>query len=127
MLLVSGCMGRFILILLLVPSVLLAFFTAVDPVVSTAYVPSISIPQTTTQTQNNFEQIGVLTFYPNNTGPVPYLFYSNARGNTESKALVFETVTTNNLSSWGASRVTIVGTLHAEHVVVSSIRYVSGP
>ena len=121
-------MERLILILLLVPSVLLAMFiTQVEPIVSEAYVPTISTAQITVPITNDFNYTGVLVFYPNNTGPVPYLFYTNARGNTESKALVFETVVTNNLSSWSGSRVAIAGALHAEHVVVSSIRYVSGP
>ena len=121
-------MGRFILILLLVPSLLIAFFTTqVEPTISEAYVPNPPAPQVTPDSLNDFNETGVLTFYPNNSGPVPYLFYTDERGNTVSKALVFMTLTTNSLSSWSGSTVTIVGHLDAEHVLVSDITYVSGP
>lgn len=74
-----------------------------------------------------FNETGTLVFYPNNIGPVPYLFYQDQKGNTVAKALVFPGESPNNFSSWAGARVSVAGDLVAEHVVVSSIAYISGP
>ncbi|MHB0865602.1 MAG: hypothetical protein ACYCZZ_00550 [Minisyncoccota bacterium] len=75
----------------------------------------------------DFSQTGTLVFSRNNVGPVPYLFYEDAKGETVAKALVFRGSPPADFSSWSAARVSITGQLDHEHVLVSSIRYLSGP
>lgn len=75
----------------------------------------------------NFNQTGTLVFYPNNVGPVPYIFFTDQKGNTVAKALVFDELPPTDFSSWSGSRVSITGTEVMEHVVVSKISYVSAP
>lgn len=70
---------------------------------------------------------GTLIFYPNNVGPIPYLMYKNARGATESKALVWSGRSPLDLSSWAGGRVSVAGYIVREHMVVDSIRYLGGP
>lgn len=75
----------------------------------------------------DFRQTGTLVFYPNNVGPVPYLFYTDQRGGTAAKALVFPDSLQNDYSSWSGARISVTGTTVAEHVVVDTITYLSGP
>lgn len=75
----------------------------------------------------DFNEIGTLVFYPNNVGPVPYIFYQDQRGNTTAKALTFPGATPANFSSWTGARISVTGTLDKEHVVVSRIVYTSAP
>lgn len=71
---------------------------------------------------------GTLVFYPNNIGlPVPYLYYQDQGGRTATKALTFPDGPPSGFSSWGGSRVSVVGTLEQEHVAVSRISYISAP
>lgn len=71
--------------------------------------------------------MGTLIFYPNNTGPVPYLVYTDTRGRTATKALVFLRNSPNDLSAWTGAHVFVTGDVVAEHVEVASISYVSAP
>ncbi len=75
---------------------------------------------------STFSETGTLVFYPNNVGPVPYLFYQNRSGNTVAKALVLP-YSSGVGSSWAGSRVSVVGALEGEHVLVSSISYLTAP
>lgn len=74
-----------------------------------------------------FAQTGTLVFYPNNVGPVPYLFYQDARGTTVAKALVFSALPLTDFSTWSGARVAVKGVLEREHVLVSEIQYLSPP
>ena len=78
-------------------------------------------------TSGDFSQTGTLVFYPNNVGPVPYLFYPNQKGSTVSEALVFLNSPPYGFSSWSGARISVTGHEDQEHVVVSTIRYISGP
>ena len=74
-----------------------------------------------------FNETGTLVFYPNNVGPVPYLFYQDQNGHTIAKALTFSNMMPANFSSWTGARVSVTGTLTDEHVAVSHIAYISAP
>ncbi|MBI2409548.1 hypothetical protein HYV30_00715 [Candidatus Kaiserbacteria bacterium] len=74
-----------------------------------------------------FEETGTLVFYPNNVGPVPYIFYTDARGGLNAKALTFVELPPHDFSNWTAGRVSVVGRLEREHVVVSRITYLAQP
>ncbi len=74
----------------------------------------------------NFNETGTLVFYPNNVGPVPYLFYRDAKGRVVSKALVFPSPASVG-GSWSGSRISVTGDLVFEHVVVARATYISGP
>lgn len=73
-----------------------------------------------------FSETGTLVFYPNNVGPVPYIFYKNSSGATEAKALLLP-YGSNVAGSWTGSHIFVTGTAVAEHVVVKSISYVAAP
>lgn len=75
----------------------------------------------------DFNETGTLNFYPNNIGPVPYLFYQDRSGNTVSKALTFAVSPPSNFSSWSGAHVSVTGRVNNEHVVVSRIDYISAP
>lgn len=75
----------------------------------------------------NFDETGTLVFYPNNVGPVPYLFYQNQSGRTIAKALTFSDFPPADFSSWTGARVSVTGRLVSEHVAVSRIIYLSAP
>ncbi|MDB5244581.1 MAG: hypothetical protein JWN18_451 [Parcubacteria group bacterium] len=81
----------------------------------------------TLPTSSEFVQTGTLIFYPNNVGPVPYLMYANQKGVTVSKALVLVGGDSLDLSHWTGARVSVTGVVVDEHVVVSSLLYLSGP
>lgn len=81
----------------------------------------------TTVTGAGFSEVGTLVFYPNNVGPVPYLFYKDESDRTVAKALVFTTRSPNDLSSWSGARISVVGYVAGEHVDVIESHYVSGP
>jgi hypothetical protein len=49
--------------------------------------------------KNDFNETGTLVFYPNNIGPVPYIFYQNQGGDTVAKALTFSASAPANFSS----------------------------
>jgi hypothetical protein len=73
-----------------------------------------------------FSETGTLIFYPNNVGPVPYLFYQDVNGHTVARALVLPYASGVD-SSWAGARVFVTGSLDNEHVAISRISYVSGP
>lgn len=75
----------------------------------------------------DFSETGTLVFYPNNLGPVPYLFYQNQSGHAVAKALVFPDSPPGNFSSWTGAHISVTGQVVAEHVVISTIAYLSGP
>ena len=75
----------------------------------------------------DFNETGTLVFYPNNVGPVPYLFYQDQSGHTMAKALVFPDSSPDDFSSWSGAHISVIGKIVAEHVVVSSIAYIAGP
>ena len=68
-----------------------------------------------------FNVTGTLVYYPNNVGPVPYVFYQDSGGNTVTKALIFPTVSPID-SSWSGAHVSVTGTVENEHVMVRHIR-----
>jgi len=76
---------------------------------------------------SEFNETGTLVFYPNNVGPVPYLFYQDHNGLTVAKALTFPNSPPGNFSSWTGAHISVTGQVVAEHVVVSAITYLSGP
>jgi|ERR1035437_10041701 hypothetical protein len=76
---------------------------------------------------SEFSETGTLVFYPNNVGPVPYLFYQDQNGRTVAKALTFPDSPPGNFSSWTGAHISVMGQIVAEHVVVSTIAYLSGP
>lgn len=78
-------------------------------------------------TAGNFDETGTLVFYPNNIGPVPYLFYQDASGRTLAKALVFAGSPPENFSTWSGSRIAVGGRLIHEYILVRSITYAGGP
>ena len=91
------------------------------------YTQSSPARETAKTISTDFNETGTLIFYPNNVGPVPYLFYQDSKKYTAAKALVFQGSLMNNLSSWSGARISVIGYLNAEHVVVSRITYISGP
>ena len=78
-------------------------------------------------TAGYFDETGTLVFYPNNVGPVPYLFYQDSSGRTLAKALVFAGSPPTNFSTWSGSRIAVEGRLIHEYILVSSLTYVGGP
>jgi|CXWL01.1.fsa_nt_gi hypothetical protein len=75
-----------------------------------------------------FSETGTLVFYPNNVGPVPYLFYQDKSGRTVAKALTFSGEYSSGVpSSWSGAHISVMGQLDNEHVVVSHLTYLSGP
>jgi hypothetical protein len=78
-------------------------------------------------TANDFIETGTLAFYPNNVGPVPYLFYQNQKGSTVAKALVFTELPLTDFSPWSGAHISITGVVEHEHVVVTRIEYLSAP
>lgn len=75
----------------------------------------------------DFNETGTLAFYPNNAGPVPYLYYQDPSGHTRVKALIFAGKPPDALFSWAGVRVSVTGRLEHEHVVVINIVYLSAP
>ena len=90
-------------------------------------VPDISTSGASNANSGNFNETGTLIFYPNNVRPVPYLFYQDSRGRTVAKALVFSVSPPSGFSSWTGARISVMGRLEQEHVVVSRISYISPP
>lgn len=88
---------------------------------------SASVFEAMSAIPTNFNETGTLVFYPNNVGPVPYLFYQDRNGRTVAKTLVFSDASPDNFSSWSGAHISVTGKIIAEHVVVSSIAYISGP
>lgn len=93
----------------------------------TQSAPVFEIGTTTTTTSGGFNETGTLVFYPNNVGPVPYLFYQDYAGHTVAKALTFSDALPASFSSWAGARVAVTGVLDSEHVVVSRIAYLAAP
>lgn len=125
-------MGRAIFILFIVSIVSYVFITtiAVTPHNDVTVEPSpqsASVLEAVTAISGDFNETGTLVFYPNNVGPVPYLFYQDQKGTTVAKALIFPDTTPLNFSSWTGARVSVTGSLDNEHVVVSRIAYISAP
>lgn len=75
----------------------------------------------------DFNETGTLVFYPNNVGPVPYLFYQDQKGHTVAKALTFSNSSPVGFSSWSGAHVSVTGERNGEHVVVSNITFISAP
>jgi hypothetical protein len=122
----------FIAILILVVVVLI--FTnvrhttvAVEPAVATSTVPVVAPIIAIAAVTGEFSEAGTLVFYPNNVGPVPYLFYLNQRGDTVAKALIFDNLPPTDFSSWTGSHVYVTGVLDREHVIVDRILYLGPP
>ena len=127
-------MGRVISVALIIIASIYVFtvvtkregvFLATETLPSTkapVYDPSNSI-------YGDFNETGTLVFYPNNIGPVPYLFYQNQSGETVSKAIIFSfpNVAPTDFSSWAGARISIIGKLDNEHVLVDRILYISAP
>lgn len=80
-----------------------------------------------TATTWEFTATGTLVFYPNNVGPVPYIFYTNQNGNTVAKALIFDNLPPTDFSSWTGARISVSGVLDREHVIVREIAYLAPP
>ena len=97
------------------------------PLVIVPAAQSASVFDAATETQTDFNETGALVFYPNNIGPVPYIFYQDRGGNTAAKALVFPYAPPDGFSSWTGARISVSGHLDGEHVVVSGIVYISAP
>ncbi len=95
---------------------------AVEP----ARQPAAAVQAIATSSED-FNETGILVFYPNNVGPVPYLLYQNPNGRTLSKALTFPAAPPDALSSWAGARVSVTGHLKYEHVVVSRITHILPP
>lgn len=74
-----------------------------------------------------FTATGTLVFYPSNVGPVPYIFYTDQKGNTAAKALIFDTLPPTDFSSWTGARISVSGVLDREHVIVHEITYLAPP
>lgn len=124
-------MGRALLMLLVAVG-----FVAVVVVVATmgggdvaieSSAQSAAVLEGVVATPESFNETGTLVFYPNNVGPVPYLFYQDQNGHTIAKALTFSNMMPANFSSWTGARVSVTGTLTNEHVAVSHIAYISAP
>jgi hypothetical protein len=88
---------------------------------------SAAVLEGATAGQQGFNETGTLVFYPNNVGPVPYLFYQDASGSTVAKALTFPDGSPSGFSEWAGARISITGHLAGEHVSVSQVAYVSPP
>lgn len=88
---------------------------------------SAAVQEAVTAISGDFNETGTLVFYPNNVGPVPYLFYQDRIGHTVSKALVFPTGPPINFSSWSGAHISVEGYTDQEHVVVNDIAYLSPP
>jgi hypothetical protein len=74
-----------------------------------------------------FHETGTLVFYPNNVGPVPYLFYVNDRGATVARALLFDALPPTDFSAWTGARVDVTGIDVREHILVHQIAYIASP
>lgn len=123
-------MGRMISIVLFVVIVGYVLDIATTYRESIAYEPSAqsaSVLEAINAISTNFDETGTLVFYPNNVGPVPYLFYQDQNGHTVAKALVFPDTTPADFSSWTGAHISVTGRLDGEHVVVSSITHISAP
>lgn len=88
---------------------------------------SAPLPEAIEPGPTDFSETGTLVFYPNNLGPVPYVFYQDQSGHAVAKALVFLDSPPNNFSSWTGAHISVTGQVVAEHVVVNTIAYLSGP
>ncbi|MDO8742306.1 MAG: hypothetical protein Q7J45_02055 [bacterium] len=98
--------------------------SVIDNEIPTQAAPAI---QRTAAAPTGFNETGTLIFYPNNVGPVPYIFYQDRLGRTVAKALVFPSSTPTNFASWTGARISIMGQIASEHVVVSRMTHLSGP
>ena len=88
---------------------------------------SAPVIQAIDASNTDFNKTGTLVFYPNNIGPVPYLFYQDQKGHTVAKALVFPDLIPSDFSSWSGAHVSVTGHTNNEHVVISNITYLSAP
>lgn len=124
-------MGRVVLIVSLILLVGVIFIFGIRHT-NTAIIASatqgVSVLDAVEALSTDFNETGTLVFYPNNVGPVPYLFYQDSNGVTVTKALVFPSgATPAEFSSWSGARISVAGQLRDEHVIVSRSTYVSGP
>jgi len=123
-------MGRILSIVLLVVIVgyVLAFFTTHKEILAVvSSTQGVSVLDAANAVSGDFNETGTLVFYPNNIGPVPYIFYQNQSGQTVAKALIFSSAPPVNFSSWTGARIFVAGQINSEHVVVSTITYISAP
>lgn len=122
-------MGRIIFVVLMLVGAIAAFSAAYhDGIVLTPATESAAaLAGIEPGPAAEFSAAGTLVFYPNNVGPVPYLFYQDASGHTAARALVFPAGAPSDFSSWSAGRISVAGVVEDEHVVVTSITYLGGP
>lgn len=121
-------MGRTLLIVSILIAFVVVFFVKNDRNVTTTPIEQrASVLEGVSTISEGFDATGTLVFYPNNVGPVPYLFYQNANKSTVAKALVFPNVAPADFFSWSGAHVSVTGKLQHEHVVVSRLVYLSGP
>jgi len=107
---------------------MLAFVTAHQEIFAVAIpAQSAAVLEAVETIPVDFSETGTLVFYPNNIGPVPYLFYQDFEGRTIARALTFSNASPTNFSSWSGAHISVTGRLNSEHVVVSNITYLSGP
>lgn len=121
-------MGRLLLVLLIVIGfvVVVAAIDEGGVTIEQSSTKSVAVLDAITSS-GDFNETGTLVFYPNNIGPVPYLFYQDQKGITVARALTFPDVAPSNFSSWTGAHVSVTGSLDNEHVVVSRITYISAP
>jgi len=125
-------MGRFIAILFVIIGIasaisVLSLRTSASITLETTRPAAVTIVESSVDTTGaTFAMAGTLVFYPNNVGPVPYLFYQDPQGNTVAKALTFLEMSPID-SSWSGAHIFVTGTVDNEHVIVSHITYLSGP
>ncbi|MDD2657742.1 MAG: hypothetical protein PHD04_03745 [Candidatus Pacebacteria bacterium] len=126
-------MGRFITLFFIILGIIsgIAVLSLRNPA-SLIAAPVPQQPATATTSDASavstvFNVTGTLVFYPNNIGPVPYIFYQDSNGTTVAKALTFSDGPPSDFSSWTGAHISVAGTLEKEHIVVSSITYLSGP
>lgn len=125
-------MGRIISVVLVIVIIgyLLAFITTrreTSAITSSPSTQGVSVLDAVNALPRQFSESGTLAFYPNNVGPIPYLFYQDQAGRTVAKALSFPDFSPTDFSSWSGGHVFVTGRLEKEHVVVSDITYLSGP
>jgi len=117
----------------LVLLIFVMYLSTTHRTVVTAPVPTASTTQAATVINtliiptDEFSEIGTLVFYPNNVGPVPYIFYQDASGVTVAKALTFAVLPMTDFSTWSGARVAVTGIVDHEHVVVTRISYLAPP
>lgn len=124
-------MGRALLVVFIVTvlgyTLMAIFATNLRGLAIESSAQSTVVPEGVNTTSEDFNETGTLVFYPNNVGPIPYLFYQARDGHTAARALTFPSRPPTDFSSWTGARVSVTGILDQEHVVVTRIAYISAP